>query len=97
MIRSAERYELSKLAEIYSALWHLAFSKHFPPENLARVAICDFEERWRGYFAGDAVSSFVYEQDSVQLGFAFFGEQRLIQRYGIELCQLRYERQLPRE
>lgn len=69
MIRSAARYELPKLAEIYSASWHLAFSKHFPPENLARVTLGDFEQRWRGYFADDAVSSFVYEQDSVPLGF----------------------------
>lgn len=162
MIRSAERHEIKTLAELYCASWHLAFSEHFPPDNLARVTVGDFEDRWRGYFADDVVSSFVYEWNSVPLGFvtckvpkdgpaeivsmmvtptciragigsklmdaalthllekgcdaamlwvvnensrarnfyerfgfALSEEQRVIQRYGIELCQLKYERQLP--
>ncbi|MHB8455228.1 MAG: GNAT family N-acetyltransferase [Acidiferrobacterales bacterium] len=161
MIRIVEPHELTKLAEIYRASWHLAFAKHFPPENLARVTVGDFEERWRSFFAEENVHSFVYERNSVLLGFVTckinnddpaevvsmmvsptcirtgigrelmekalscflenrcksailwvvkensnarqfyerFGfssssEKRFIQRYGIELCQLRYQKQL---
>lgn len=161
MIRSAEINELTNLAEIYLESWHFAFSKHFPPESLARVAVSDFEHRWRDFFAEKNIRSFVYELDSVPLGFVTckinneepaevvsmmvlptrirtgigsklmekaisclldnkckaailwvvrenanarrfyerFGfspseEERFIQRYGIELCQLRYEKQL---
>ena len=161
IIRGAEVSELTKLAEIYWAAWHLAFSKHFPAESLARVSVDDFEDRWRGFFAEENIRSFVYERDSDPLGFVTcrvqygdpaeivsmmvsptcvrtgigsklmekalshlfenecktailwvvrentnarsfyerFGfslseERRFIQRYGIELCQLRYEKQL---
>ncbi len=69
MIRNAEPYEITNLAEIYWASWHLAFAKHFPPENLARVTVGDFEERWRGFFVEDSVRSFDYERNSVLLGF----------------------------
>ncbi len=160
-IRDAEKHELTKLAEIYWAAWKHAFSRHFLPKNLARVSVGDFEDRWHVFFAEEDVSSFVYERNSVPLGFVTcrvhngepaeivsmmvspacirtgigsklmekalsylfeyrcqtailwvvkensharrfyekFGfspseEQRFIQRYGIELCQLRYERQL---
>jgi ribosomal protein S18 acetylase RimI-like enzyme len=69
MILYAEKHELTKLAKIYWAAWNHAFSKHFPPENLERVTVGDFEERWRGYFADENVSSFVYKQNSAPLGF----------------------------
>lgn len=51
MIRDADINELTELAVIYFASWHFAFSKHFPPENLARVAVRDFEDRWCDFFA----------------------------------------------
>ena len=69
MIRDAEQYELTKLAEIYWAAWNHAFSKHFPPENLEHVTVGDFEVRWREYFAAENVCSFVYERNSTLLGF----------------------------
>jgi len=161
MIRSAEISELTKLAEIYWAAWLVAFSKHFPPENLTLVAVNDFEDRWRGFFAERRVHSFVYERAGIPIGFITYrvndecpaeilavfvsptsmrlgigseliekalsslieckcsramlwvvkenanakrfyecfgfsptDDKRLIQRYGVELCQLRYEKEL---
>ena len=161
MIRDADKHELSELAEIYRAAWFFAFSKHFPPENLARVTPGDFEDRWHGFFAEEHIHSFVYEHEKVPVGFVtcsvktdkpaeilsimvsptsiragigsrllekalsylhenkcglaelwvvkensnarkFYehfdfrptDDKRFIQRYGIELCQLRYERRL---
>jgi ribosomal protein S18 acetylase RimI-like enzyme len=161
MIRNAEIHELTKLAEIYLAAWHWAFSKHFPPENLTRVTLKDFEDRWRGFFGEKHNRSFVYEHNGVPVGFITcsirkdnlaeilsifvsptflrsgigsklmkkalcyliankcnlavlwvlkenvnartfyerFGfsqteDKRLIQRYGVELCQLKYEKRL---
>ncbi len=161
MIHAADQHELSKLAEIYRAAWLFAFSHHFPPENLTRVTLVDFEDRWHGFFAKKHIHSFVYEREKVPIGFvtcsviidkpaeilsmmvsptsirvgigsrlmekalSFLHEskcglaelwvvkensnarkfyehfnfcptedKRFIQRYGIKLCQLRYERQL---
>jgi hypothetical protein len=72
-IRNAEARELTKLAEIYRAAWHWAFSKHFPPENLARVTLKDFEDRWRGFLEGEHIRSFVYEHNGVPAGFVTCG------------------------
>ncbi len=161
MIRRAEPHEMTTLAEIYHSSWCHAFSKHFPPENLAQVTLRDFEDRWRAYFLKKNVVSFVYEHEQNPIGFVVsnieknaaseilsimvlpvairsgvggklmektltymqendcnfatlwvvsenfdarrfyehFGfhateDKRFIQRYGIELCQLRYQKQI---
>jgi ribosomal protein S18 acetylase RimI-like enzyme len=161
VIRNAEIHELTELAEIYWAAWHWAFSKHFPPENIACVTLKDFEDRWRVFFGERDIRSFVYEHNGVPVGFITcsikkdnpaeilsimvtptfirsgigsklmekalcylienkcsmavlwvvnenfnartfyerFGfsqteEKRLIQRYGVELCQFQYEKRL---